>query len=493
MNSSVQTEADVFWEKDELVFTTGITDENEECLTDAQGITHFISTKKCLFKDSAGNTFLVGTIRDITQSITASQQRLALLIQQTPVGVIEWSTKFAVKAWNPAAEKIFGYSTNEALGSYFDFIVPRKNKAQLGQVLATLLSQKGGSWSINENLTKNNKIIICEWYNSPLVDENGELIGVASLVFDITERQQTQKNLMLYKQAVESSSDAIAIADADGHHIYQNQAFCQLYECKTIEEFIQFGGVSHAITDPVVAQEIWQTTVAGESWIGEVEQQSAGGRIMQTFLRSYPLKDAAGNNIGLVGAITDISARKLSEELLRQQEQFLRTVYEGSEHLIFVVDVLDDHEFCYTGWNPATERASGLSKTKVIGKSPIDVHGAVQGEAIYQNYLRCLQTGTPITYEECLTLQDQETWWLTTLNPLKDSEGRVYRLVGTTFNTTDVYEELRLRKRAEIQLQQQTKELETALQELQQTQMQLIQSEKMSGSWSISRRGSTRN
>ncbi len=54
-----KVEADVFWEKDELVFITGMTSENEESLTDAQGVTHFISTKKCLFKDSADNQFLV--------------------------------------------------------------------------------------------------------------------------------------------------------------------------------------------------------------------------------------------------------------------------------------------------------------------------------------------------------------------------------------------------------------------------------------------------
>ena len=59
-------EADVFWEKDELVFTTGITNENEEDLTDAFGVTRVISTHKSLFEDETGNKFLVGTIRDTT-------------------------------------------------------------------------------------------------------------------------------------------------------------------------------------------------------------------------------------------------------------------------------------------------------------------------------------------------------------------------------------------------------------------------------------------
>ncbi|WP_375471422.1 PAS domain-containing protein, partial [uncultured Nostoc sp.] len=60
-----QTEVDVFREKDELVFTTNITNENQDIFTDPQGITHLISTKKSCFEDETGNKFMVGSIRDI--------------------------------------------------------------------------------------------------------------------------------------------------------------------------------------------------------------------------------------------------------------------------------------------------------------------------------------------------------------------------------------------------------------------------------------------
>ncbi|MCF2150283.1 PAS domain S-box protein [Desmonostoc muscorum LEGE 12446] len=295
-----------------------------------------------------------------------------------------------------------------------------------------------------------------------------------ALQAEIAQRQQAQAELMLYKQAVESSSDAIGIADAAGNHIYQNSAFSKLYECKTVQDFTKFGGFSAVFTNSAIAKEIWQATISGQSWVGEVEQQSASGRIMQTFLRSYSLKDSTGQNVGFVGAVTDITERKLAQVQLQQKEQFLRTVYEGSEHLIFAVDVLEDGDFRFTGWNPATERVSGISSTEVIGKTPEDVSGVVEGAAVRQRYVNCVEAGVPMTYEECLTFQGEEIWSLTTINPLKDSEGRIYRLVGTTFQITE-------RVRAETQLKQRTKDLEKAVEELQQTQMQLVQSEKMSG------------
>ena len=62
-----KAEADIFWEQDELVLTTNEQLENEENFTDTHGITHLIATKRSLHKDAAGNLFLVGIIRDITE------------------------------------------------------------------------------------------------------------------------------------------------------------------------------------------------------------------------------------------------------------------------------------------------------------------------------------------------------------------------------------------------------------------------------------------
>ncbi|MFB2834434.1 CHASE2 domain-containing protein [Floridanema evergladense] len=60
-------EANNFWHQDELVFQSGNATENEEEFTNSQGITHHIATKRSLHKDPAGNIFLVGVIRDITE------------------------------------------------------------------------------------------------------------------------------------------------------------------------------------------------------------------------------------------------------------------------------------------------------------------------------------------------------------------------------------------------------------------------------------------
>lgn len=67
-------EANVFRQEDKLVFQTQRPKENEEEFTDATGNTHLISTKRSLHKDAAGNFFLVGVIRDITQRKLMEEQ-----------------------------------------------------------------------------------------------------------------------------------------------------------------------------------------------------------------------------------------------------------------------------------------------------------------------------------------------------------------------------------------------------------------------------------
>ncbi|WP_414545069.1 AAA family ATPase [Nostoc sp. CCY0012] len=158
---------------------------------------------------------------------------------------------------------------------------------------------------------------------------------------------------------------------------------------------------------------------------------------------------------------------------LQEREKFLSSIYEGVGCLIFVTDVRENGRFEYTGWSKSCELTIGISATQVLGKTPQELLAPGEGAATHHKYLHCSQTGMPITYEECLTFHNQETWWLTTLSPLKDATGRVYRIVGTTINISE-------RKQAEEIATEKSQALATALEDLQQAQLQIVQSEKMS-------------
>ncbi|MEH2041667.1 PAS domain-containing sensor histidine kinase [Nostoc sp.] len=179
--------------------------------------------------------------RDITEykqaeaELRASKQRLALLIEQTPLAIIEWNTNFEIQTWNRAAERIFGYTTEEMLGKHFDIVIPENIKKQVNEIITALLTQRGGSFSVNENITKDGRTMVCEWYNNSLVAPNGQVLGVASMVLDITERKRAEEEQQKFVALVENSSDFIGISSMEGQVVYVNPAGLKMVGLSSLE------------------------------------------------------------------------------------------------------------------------------------------------------------------------------------------------------------------------------------------------------------------
>jgi len=144
---------------------------------------------------------LYAAARDITgrmeteADLRRSKMWMDIHMQNTPLAVIEWDTNLNVLDWNPAAERIFGYTKAEALGRHFLTFVPAPSKDAVSRVGSDLVGRRGGTRSTNLNVTKDGRIIDCDWFNTTLVDADGRTIGVASLVMDVTAQHQLEAQL----------------------------------------------------------------------------------------------------------------------------------------------------------------------------------------------------------------------------------------------------------------------------------------------------------
>ena len=192
------------------------------------------------YKDDGTVTHYLGYVSDITEfeetknSLLLSQQRQQLHFDQSPLGIIEWDTDFKVVSWNVSAERIFGYSSEEAIGRHaVDLVLTEEVREHVGQIWQQLMKNVGGTRSDNLNITKNGVIIECEWYNTTLINDHGEVVGVASMVNDVTEAREIErvlkKNEKKYLSALETTSEGFWLIDPKNHKTREvNSSLCDI-------------------------------------------------------------------------------------------------------------------------------------------------------------------------------------------------------------------------------------------------------------------------
>lgn len=187
--------------------------------------------------DSGQVTALRGTLQDITErklietALEESERRLRLHIENTPVAVIEWDTDFCATSWNPAAERMLGYTAEEAVGQHASMVLPEDSRALVDAVFADVLSRTGGQRSTNQNITKDGRLLDCEWFNTALTSTDGRIIGTASMGQDVTHRvaaEQALRNSEERHRSLVEASPVAMVAQRNGEILFANDAAARL-------------------------------------------------------------------------------------------------------------------------------------------------------------------------------------------------------------------------------------------------------------------------
>jgi PAS domain S-box-containing protein len=236
--------------------------------------------------------------------------------------------------FNSYLEEISGYRLEEVQGQdWFATFLPVRDRVRSRDRVLSHMEDLHVRGFVHPIIIKNGSERMIEWYAKTLRDAQGRAIGLLSTGQDITERRRTEENLVRLSKAIESSGEAIGIADMAGMAIHENPAFVALYGY-TPAELNARGGAPALFVDPALGAGVFATLAAGRPWSGEADLRARDGRIVPTLLRADCIVDEAGNRLGLVTVGADISARRLAErEHARARDAALESARLKSEFL----------------------------------------------------------------------------------------------------------------------------------------------------------------
>lgn len=388
--------ADSFKEDDEKVLKEGAI-KSSVSVKDKDGQLRYFSTQYFPIEKSDGSKLIGGISLDITEEI---EIRLALeesekfknsLLESSPVPIHSLDLQGRVVTWNKAAEKVFGWKADEVIGKYLP-IVQEEKRSEFEQIKDIILSGKS---VVDKELIRQKKDgtkFIASLSASPIYNHQGEISGIISVVFDITEEKHNKEKITRLSNIFENSLNEIYLIDAETLKFVDVNKAAQKNLGYTLEELKKMTPIE---LKPEVTLEQFNRLI--EPLKKGVKDQISFETLHQrknktTYNVEVHLQLLQSENKSYYSAIIiDITDRKKAEEEIKR---YASIVSLSSDLMSFM-----DKDYRYLAVNEAYSKASGLSKEKIIGKTASEVLGNEVFEKIVKpNVDKCL-SGEIVNYQ----------------------------------------------------------------------------------------------
>lgn len=270
---------------------------------------------------------MVGTHLDITPRKLAEkdlQEKTELIrsvFQASPLAMIALDREGIVTLWNPAAERMFGWTEKEALGS-LNPIVPEQKLDEFRRLQEILF--RGESFSGLE-LTRRKKdgmAIEISLSTAPLTGLDGKIVGNLAVIADITSRKRSEAAQRRLATAIEQSIESIMMTDRAGKIIYVNPAFEKIsgYEKEeVIGRNTRF--LKSDRHDSSHYKDLVSAIKNGNSWKGRLVSQGKDGKLIYEDVSISPVRDSSGEIVGFVDVAHDVTEHiELEKQLIQAQK-----------------------------------------------------------------------------------------------------------------------------------------------------------------------------
>ena len=247
-------------------------------------------------------------------------RRYATLVKDSNDAITIQDFDGRITTWNHGAELMYGYSEAEALTTNIERLTaPGKENEQRDSVRRLMAGEAITSFE-TQRLTRDGRTLDVWMTMTRLVDDAGQVIGLATTERDITQRKRAEESAVRLAAVLKDSNDAITIQDFEGRITAWNRGAELMYGYSE-EEALKMNAARLTPPTQEAAQEESVNRLAAGEAIPSLETQrlAKDGRILDVWLTVTKLVDDTGEAIGFATTERDITQRKRAEEKRREE------------------------------------------------------------------------------------------------------------------------------------------------------------------------------
>jgi PAS domain S-box-containing protein len=392
------------------------------------------------------------------------RELLAAIVDSSDDAIITKNLNGIITSWNSAAERIFGYTAEEAVGQPIQMLIPADHLDEEPFILQRIRRGERIRHYETVRKAKNGALLEISLTVSPIIDSEGKVVGASKIARDISKevraREGLQQSEEQFRVTLNSIGDAVIATDRSGKITFMNSVAERLTGWKNAEAL----GVPLNRAFQII-NEFSRTPVENPVDIVLAEGQTVA-LANHTLLISRdgterpiddcgaPIRGGSSNLMGVVLVFRDVTKRREAELTALR----LGAIVQNSEDAIIGKNL----DGIITNWNEGAKRVFGYSADEIVGQSirrliPADL------QAEEDKILERLRKGERVSHFETTRIRKdgRHIPISLTISPIKNQEGHI---VGASKIARDISE----RKEAEKALFEARQKLQSHADELEQ-------------------------
>lgn len=332
-----------------------------------------------------GRRMAISVERDITErkQLEAKALRLAAIAEHSFEAIVGTDRAGIITDWNPAAQRLYGYSSGEIVGKNIDLLEPPEAK---GEITARIkLAHEGVQSYEARRIAKDGTVIDVSVSTAPIRDAFGAIYGFSLSYRDIRERKKAEEALKksehLYRTVIENIQDVYYRSDAKGDLVFASPSLLRVFGYDSLEELYGKSIGKLFYTEPRDREGLLSAIQKGGGHVNDYEVllKTRAGTPLNISTSSGFYFDKDGKIEGVEGVFRDITKRKLAAVELAEKEATLRAITSAARNAILMMDDSGGITF----WNPAAEQMLGWKEEEALGKN---LHELIAPERFREAY-----------------------------------------------------------------------------------------------------------